>query len=74
MFSQTYVTNRDESSRNLERELRRKMRLYPGHPAASSHNPVGVNRGRLFRLSRHISGLVSFTVAAVSVATHGIPK
>jgi hypothetical protein len=74
VFNQTYVTNREESSRNLERDLRRQMRLRPTNIAAGSHNPVRANRGRLFRLSRNVSGLVSFAVAAVSVVTHGILK
>ena len=65
MFSQTYVTSRDESSCNLERELRRQMRCYPGHMVASNDKSKRVNRGPLSKMSRRIAGIAGITVAAV---------
>ena len=62
-----------ESLRDLERELRRKMRLNPVQTLVRHANRV-VNRGLVSRLSRHLAGAVGFVVAAARVATHGIPR
>lgn len=71
---QTYVTSRDDPSRNLEWKLRCKTSLYAVRLGTPFHDRARINHGRLLRLSRHLSGLLGFAVAAVGVLAYEISK